>query len=197
MERFRLWISKLFFVAVAGLTLVSSSRWEQISIMADVLFALGCILVGVAAIGRLWCSLYIAGYKNHVLVTAGPYSMVRHPLYFFSLVGGVGIGLTTETLLIPGIILVAFALYYPAVIRSEERRLQHLYGELFQSYRRQTPAFFPRLSLLKEPESYTVIPKTYRKHMIHTLWFIWLPALVEIIEALHERGVLPIWWRVY
>jgi hypothetical protein len=141
--------------------------------------------------------LYIAGYKDHVLVTTGPYSMVRHPLYFFSLIGGVGVGLTTETLLIPGMVLLAFALYYPAVIRSEDRRLLRLYGESFQSYFRQTPSFFPRPSLLKEPDSYTVIPKTYRKHMIYTLWFVWLPALIEIIEALHERGILPIWWRVY
>jgi len=47
-------------------------------------------------------------------------AMCRNPLYFFSLLGALGVGLTTETLLIPFVILIAFVGYYPNVIKSEE-----------------------------------------------------------------------------
>ena len=40
----------------------------------------------VVAIGlRLWCTLYIGGSKSRTLVTDGPYSVSRNPLYFASI----------------------------------------------------------------------------------------------------------------
>jgi protein-S-isoprenylcysteine O-methyltransferase Ste14 len=44
-------------------------------------------LAAMIASHRLWCSLYISGYKNSQLITSGPYSLCRNPLYFFSFVG--------------------------------------------------------------------------------------------------------------
>lgn len=59
--------------------------------MSTILFLLGLLLVGVATVGRLWCSLYISGHENSELITTGPYSLSRNPLYFFSLPGFAGI----------------------------------------------------------------------------------------------------------
>jgi hypothetical protein len=143
------------------------------------------------------CSLYIGGYKNTTLVTSGPYSISRNPLYFFSMIGGAGLGLATETLLIPVVIVILFLVYYPSVIRSEERRLLSLHGERFEAYRRNTPALFPKLSLLKEPETYMVYPKVFKRNIFRALWFIWLVGILEIIEAFHETGVLPTYFRIY
>ena len=153
--------------------------------------------MGIGSLGRIWCSLYIAGYKNSVLVTSGPYSITRNPLYFFSLLGSVGVGLATETLVTPFVILLLFLGYYPIVIRSEERRLLKLHGENFEVYCRKTPTFFPKLSLLEEPLTYIVNAKIFRKNIFGALWFIWLMGILEIIEAFHEAGVLPIYLRIY
>ncbi len=89
----------------------------------------GCVLVGAATVGRLWCALYIAGYKTDKLITSGPYSMCRNPLYFFSLLGGVGVGLCTEYLTLAAVIVAAFAVIYPITIKREEERLAfYLWG---------------------------------------------------------------------
>jgi protein-S-isoprenylcysteine O-methyltransferase Ste14 len=196
-EKLRIPLSRSFAVILGVIILFSSSKWEEVSFTSDILFLTGCILVGIASLGRVWCYLYIAGYKDSSLVTTGPYSISRNPLYFFSLLGALGDGLVTETLVIPSIVLILFAMYYPTVIRSEERRLLSLHGKKFESYCKNTPTFFPKLSLLKEPETYKVNPKIYRRNSFNALWFIWLIGILEIIEAFHETGVLPVYIKIY
>ena len=50
----------------------------------------GVALLAVAAMGRIWCLIYIAGRKNKELCQLGPYSLCRNPLYLFSFVGVIG-----------------------------------------------------------------------------------------------------------
>jgi protein-S-isoprenylcysteine O-methyltransferase Ste14 len=133
-EKWRIYISKIIALFFFVFILFTTSKWEGISFITSIIFLAGCILVGIASLGRLWCSVYIAGYKNETLVTVGPYSISRHPLYFFNLIGGIGVGLATETLLIPFSILILFLIYYPMVIRNEERRLLNLHDDEYMSY---------------------------------------------------------------
>ncbi|MBN1589304.1 MAG: isoprenylcysteine carboxylmethyltransferase family protein [Pirellulales bacterium] len=196
-RRLRIPLSRGLALALAIVILCSSSYWDGISIAGDVFFLAGCVLVGIGTLGRLWCTLFVAGYKSRSLVTVGPYSICRNPLYFFSLLGAVGIGLAARSLLIPAVVLVLFAVYYPIVIRSEQRRLLSLHGDDFLDYQRRTPAFLPRWSLFKEPESYAVNPRLYRKHMFSALWFIWLLGVLEVVRACHQAGLLPVWFRIY
>ena len=100
-ERIRMPVTRILAFLLLLLVVVSESRWESISFTSSIFFLAGCVLVGIASFGRLWCSLYIAGYKDATLVCLGPYSMSRNPLYFFSLIGGAGVGLSTETLADP------------------------------------------------------------------------------------------------
>ena len=64
-ERLRIAISRIFAIALIGLILVSGSHWQvDVPLLGSILFCLGAMLVGVASLGRMWCSLYIAGYKT-------------------------------------------------------------------------------------------------------------------------------------
>ncbi|MEN6319124.1 MAG: isoprenylcysteine carboxylmethyltransferase family protein [Syntrophaceae bacterium] len=198
MKKLRTRISQLFVVILLALILVSDNAWEyNAPFLCAVLFLIGTVLVGIASIGRLWCSIYIAGYKTQKLITEGPYSICRNPLYFFSLLGAVGVGFATETLLIPFIILIAFSMYYPSVIKSEEMELRKIHKDEFEEYRNNVPAFFPKISLLKEPEKYTMNPIVFKKHMLDALWFIWLLGILEIIETLHDLKLLPKLFIIY
>lgn len=198
MEKLRLHVSQIFAVILAFILFLSESAWEvKIPFVTTILFTLGIFLVGIASLGRLWCSLYIAGYKKASLITEGPYSMCRNPLYFFSLLGALGVGFASETLLVPAIILVAFTVYYPFVIKSEEVELRKLHGEEFAAYFENVPRFFPNISMLKEPEKYIVNPVTFKRHMFDALWFIWLVGILEMIEELHELNIMPVIFKIY
>jgi protein-S-isoprenylcysteine O-methyltransferase Ste14 len=196
-DRYRMLASRLFVAAVIMLAMISTSRWEAIFPVSGLFFLAGCVLVGMATLGRLWCSLYIAGYKNQALITCGPYSLCRNPLYFFSMIGAVGVALCSETLSLPLLVAIAFACYYPPVIRSEERKLARLHPEAFARYLQQTPRFWPRLAQPQEPDDYTVHPRLFRSHMLSACWFIWLVGGLEIIEYCHEAHVLPAWMSLY
>jgi hypothetical protein len=161
------------------------------------LFCTGLIFVAIASLGRMWCSLYIAGYKDDKLVTEGPYSICRNPLYFFSMVGVIGIGCATETFAFPIVFILLFALYYPFVIKSEEKRLKQLFGVAFDEYTKRVPAFFPRFSTFSEPKEYLVKPAVYRNHIFSALWFVWLVGALEVIEGLREIGLLSSIWSLY
>ena len=199
LAKYRIEISRIFVVALVIVIVISTSEWDttKAPFVSTVLFMIGVVLVGIATLGRLWCSLYIAGYKKDVLVTAGPYSMCRNPLYFFSLLGAVGVGFASETFTLPVVFFLWFTIYYPFVIKSEEAELRKLHGDKYNSYFETVPRFIPKLSKLQEPKEYVVKPVIYRKHMFDALWFVWLIGIMEIIESLHELNVLPTIFKFY
>jgi len=105
LARHRIGVSRAFFLVAIGLILLTVSAWPQDGSAIVIMRALGFALVTVAALGRLWCSIYICGYKNRRVIQDGPYSIVRNPLYCFSLLGGIGIGFLVGSLTITALIL--------------------------------------------------------------------------------------------
>lgn len=196
-EKKRKILSQLFVIALGILILFSRSHWERSGLVAEILFVIGLFLIGVATVGRLWCSLYICGYKTNELITVGPYSVCRNPLYFFSFLGGIGVGLATETLTVALIILAAFLLYYPFMIRSEEKKLRSVHGEDFERYADKTPRFWPSIAGFYEPEEYIIKPRRFRKRAFDALWFVWFAGILELIEALHDYDVIPTVFKLY
>ena len=197
-EKFRIPASRLVSAAAVFFLVFSTSCWENQSPMTTTaLFTLGMFFVAIGSLGRMWCSVYIAGYKDRTLITQGPYSVCRNPLYFFSTFGALGVGCCTETLTFPLAILVAMVLYYPLVVRKEERRLREYFGSDFDAYAKRVPAFFPKLPLFAEPETYTVKPAAYRRHMFSALWFVWIVGLLELAEGLKEMGWIRTFWSFY
>lgn len=194
----RLNLTRIFVCLVLALIAFTGSQWEtQIPLVSGILFLGGCFLVGIATIGRLWCSLYIAGRKSTVLVVDGPYSLCRHPLYFFSLLGGMGVGMASETLTITALIILAFVAYYPFVIRYEENKMRTLHGQMYERYCQKTPRFWPRWSHLTEPEEYLIYPKIFRKHLLGNVGFILLIGFLELLEMFKELQILPVFATLY
>ena len=197
-EKYRIFLSRIAAAISLFFLCSTQSYWETKSeTFSSSLFFIGMILVAIASLGRTWCSLYIAGYKDNRLVTEGPYSICRNPLYFFSMIGVVGIGCATETLTFPIVFIILFALYYPFVIKGEEKRLAQIFGVEFEEYTKRVPAFFPRLSTFAEPENYSVKPVVYRRHIFSALWFIWIVGIVDVIEGMKEIGLFTPLWSLY
>jgi protein-S-isoprenylcysteine O-methyltransferase Ste14 len=195
--RKRRFITWLFGIVVGTLIVLSTSRADEYGLLGDLLFVAGVALVGVATVGRLWCSVYISGYKTHTLVTVGPYAVSRNPLYLFSLIGAAGVGLCTETVTLALVLTAAFLFYYPFLIRAEERDLREAHGSAFDAYVKSTPRFWPSFSRYCEPEQYTVNLHVLRRRVVDSMCFVWIVAILELVEALHAHDLLPKVLRLY
>ncbi len=171
-----------------------SSAWEPFShLLSESLFAVGIALAGVGVIGRIWCFSYISGRKQTELVTQGPYSLTRNPLYLFSMVAVVGVAFTSETLLLPLLVFIVFLLSYPAVIRREEGDLLRVHGAAFTRYCETTRRFWPRFSHYREPVELLLNPRAFRRGLQDVIWFIVACGIFEIIEGLQESGLIPVY----
>jgi protein-S-isoprenylcysteine O-methyltransferase Ste14 len=185
----RILVSRIIVAGFLLLILYTDSAHRQ-SIWSQVLFGTGIILIGIAAVGRVWCALYIGGYKNCDLVTAGPYSMTRNPLYFFSLLGFIGIGCATRTVTFALLFLLMFGFIYPSVIRREENFLHIKFGSAYDEYCKKTPRFFPAVRMPTEPEIYIVNPRNFRHALADVIWFFWMVAIIEWLDVFRELGML-------
>jgi protein-S-isoprenylcysteine O-methyltransferase Ste14 len=195
--RYRIRTSRLIVWPLAVGIILAGSQWEQQFVLRGLLLLIGCVFVSTAAIGRLWCSQYICAYKTKHLVTSGPYSLSRNPLYVFSSIGAVGLGFATETLTIPFVLALLFAVFYPKVIRDEETKLAELHGEPFKAYMASVPRFWPRNFKIVEPEEYIVSPVKFRHALLDAIWFVWILGIIQMAEALRNAGILPTLYKLY
>jgi protein-S-isoprenylcysteine O-methyltransferase Ste14 len=188
----RILFSRVLIGCMVALMLISEPKWHP-GPFADIATEfIALVLVMVAAFGRLWTLSYISGHKTKDLVASGPYSMTRNPLYFFSLIGALGIGVASESIVILGSLLLAFSVYYPLVIRAEEEHLTHIHGDGFKEYRSTVPAFLPSFSLFHEPAEYLVNARLLRRAFFSVMWFPLAYILILSIAHMQEAGIVPV-----
>lgn len=163
--RRRLLVTRLLLLGMAPLFLVSQGPYAEGYFLDTFLTSAGFILLLVAATGRVWASLYLSGRKNSQLVTEGPYSLVRNPLYLFSFIGFLGAGLVFESvilaLLLAGIFTVG---HWPTMLR-EEGDLREIFGEAYEAYARQVPRFIPRFGPVRRPAQILVNTRAFSRAM--------------------------------
>jgi len=152
----------------------------------------GVALIALAALGRVWCAIYIAGHKNSQLTVDGPYSLTRNPLYVLSFLGLVGVCLFAHLMMLAVISALVFLFYYHFVICAEENRLAKLVSKDYSAYQTRTPRFWPNFSLYHSRERFSIEPKRLLRAMSEVVWFLLAIAGLEFIEMLHDSGVVPI-----
>ena len=113
--------------------------------------ALGLGLVALGLLLRLWTRSAIRGaYSGHIqvthdqiLVTGGPYALIRHPGYLglLLLTLGIALGYSGLIALIAVPVLVLPGLAYR--IHIEERLLRESFGEPYRKYARRTKRLVP------------------------------------------------------
>ena len=152
---------------------------------------LGYFLIIVCVLGRSYSTLFIGGRKNNEVICVGPYSIVRNPLYVFSFLGVVGIGLQTSTITFALLLPLIFLLYYPFVVLREESFLLHKFGQSYRDYMHQVPRWIPKPSLWREPEHVDTSPAFVRRTMLDaSIFFLALPAF-KAFEYVSVSGWLP------
>lgn len=183
-ERSRKITSRLLAVALLVVLVTGECAGSPLSIL--VVELIGLSLVSIAVLGRIWCTLYIAGRKNAELCTDGPYSLCRNPLYVFSFLGVVGLTFVARAEQMVLLIAPAFWVYHHYVIRSEEIRLASVFGEAYNQYCREVPRVLPRIRGFWSRTNLSINPRIVTRSLTEVAWFLVALGGLEIVE--HLRG---------
>jgi protein-S-isoprenylcysteine O-methyltransferase Ste14 len=98
----------------------------------------------VRTLGKQW-SLTARVLEGHKLITQGPYSVVRNPIYTGMLGMLLATGLAISHWIGLLIAIIVFAVGTMIRVRSEEKLLREAFGEEFEVYARNVPAVVPFL----------------------------------------------------
>jgi protein-S-isoprenylcysteine O-methyltransferase Ste14 len=175
------------------LMLFTRSRWEAGAPQLHALIEIaGVVLILVCILGRTWCTLYIGGLKKRELVTAGPYSVVRNPLYLFTSLGAGGIGAQTGSALVALLYLAATLAVFGYVARREEAFLASVFDGTFADYAARVPRFWPRLSAWREAEELRVRPHLVRRTFLDACLFLLAVPAADLLAWLQRVADLPV-----
>jgi protein-S-isoprenylcysteine O-methyltransferase Ste14 len=188
----RLRITLALLVVVLAVVSVSERGWTT-GLAGEALQLAGLACIAGAALGRVWASVFIAGFKDETLVRAGPYSALRHPLYLLSLLAALGIGLATRSLAITLALVALLGAIHWAAARREDAVLAARHGAAFQDYRRSVRAFLPRWSSYEIPERLEVRPRVLWKAFLDAGSLLAYYVLLVLADALQLAGVTPTW----
>ena len=188
----RLRITVALLTVVLALVAVSERGWAT-GLAGEALQLIGLACIACAALGRVWASVFIAGYKDASLVQSGPYAALRHPLYALSLLAAVGVGLTTRSVAITLGLVVALGAIHAAAARREDALLGARHGAAFEEYRRAVRGFLPRWSAYEVPERLEVRPRVLWKSFLDAGSLLGYYTLLRLADALQLAAVTPKW----
>ena len=162
------------------------------SLLGESMEIAGFAFLIIAALGRVWCSIYISGRKDKVLCVDGPYELTRNPLYFFSFLGVMGVSLALQSISILMVASTLYLAYCRFVIKSEEVRLRSIFGPTYEQYCKETPRIFPKLQMTTRVESYAISPRIIERSLKEVVWFLFAILVVEVVEVVHAKGYLVV-----
>lgn len=195
-QRTRRYVLAVLVVALFALLLVGQSWFPPESVVHETIEMAGIVMIFLGIVGRLWSTLYIGGRKSAEVVTGGPYSVTRNPLYVFSTIAAAGVGaqMGSFTAMIGFGLLCAFAFHI--VILREERFLLEVMGAPYKDYLARVPRFVPNLSLYNEGDTGSFKPRLLRTTLLDGLVFLVAMPVFEMIDSAQIAGTLPVLFRV-
>ncbi|RUV38998.1 isoprenylcysteine carboxylmethyltransferase family protein [Mesorhizobium sp. M7A.F.Ca.MR.148.00.0.0] len=194
-QRRRRVLLALLIGAFCALLIFGGSPHDELTHERIEAHGIALILIGIG--GRLWSILYIGGRKSAEVVTTGPYSVMRNPLYFFSTVAAVGIGTQTGSAIVAVASAVLCAAAFHIVTLREERHLATVLGAPYKDYVARVPRFFPNPRLYRDQAEVTFTPRIFNHTLRDGLMFLVSIPFFELIESGQESGVIPVLFWLY
>jgi protein-S-isoprenylcysteine O-methyltransferase Ste14 len=185
LERHRGWVNLALWSFIFATVIFNGFSGEKRPIYGLGEIA-GYILIAVATIGTLWCGSYLFGRKSKQLCQDGPYSVCRNPLYLFAGLGGLGVVIITNRLILVIVFLVVYCVNYFLVVRSEEKRLLVLFGTEYESYTARVPRLIPRFRNYRTSDKLEVDPRRQLVGIVKSMRFFGLAFAINLIEVLKQ-----------
>lgn len=191
-QRLRRITLAVLLALVFATLLFGQSLFAPESFVHEAIEMIGIVLIVIGIAGRLWSTLYIGGKKSAVVVTDGPYSITRNPLYVFSSIAAVGVGAQMGSITAAVGFGVACAAAFHVVILREEKFLSANLGADYSAYVAKVPRFFPKPSLYSEGDTGGFKPSLLLVTLLDGLVFFVAMPVFEIIDAAQVSGTLPV-----
>lgn len=164
--------------------------------LREILEALGVMCLAACVAGRAWTAVYIVGRKGRELVTLGPYSAVRNPLYVASFIGLIGCTLISGMVTLLAIAVLVFVFYYRTTVSREEVYLHRRHGAAYEAYVRAVPRWWPNLSAWREAPAVTTDPHVVLTNLRDSSVFFLVFAAFEAVHVLQQAGIVPVLIRL-
>ncbi|MDX8500950.1 isoprenylcysteine carboxylmethyltransferase family protein [Mesorhizobium sp. VK4C] len=195
-QQMRRLVLAVLIVALFAALLFGQSTFPPDTPVHESIEMFGVLLIFLGVVGRLWSTLYIGGRKSSEVVTGGPYSITRNPLYVFSTVAAAGVGAQIGSF--SGIVLFALlcAGAFHIVILREEKFLKQALGAPYEAYLARVPRFFPKLSLYQEGDTGSFKPRLLLNTLLDGLVFLVALPAFELIDGAQQSGMLPVWFTL-
>jgi len=195
LRKLRIALLRLVFVPIVFVAIFIRPSWSLESTIAFVVELGGYLFLLAGLVIRIWCTFYIGSRKSKELIAEGPYSICRNPLYIGSFLLAIGAGLCFENLLILILVPAIIIPIHIIAARMEETHLESKFGEQYQMYKQKVPRFRPRFSNYKSPDMIEVNVHSIRRIAVDTVGVLLLPEIEDLLELLHEHGVIPVLWH--
>jgi len=195
LRKLRIQLLRLVFVPIIFVAFFVRPSWSLESTTAFVMEFGGYLFLLAGLVIRIWCSFYIGSRKSKEIIAEGPYSICRNPLYIGSFLLAIGAGLCFENLLM---LLLVPAIIIPVHIvttRMEEAHLEAKFGEQYRIYKQKVPRFWPRFSNYNSPDMIEVSVHSIRRIAMDTAGVLLLPEIEDLLELLHQHGIIPVLWH--
>jgi protein-S-isoprenylcysteine O-methyltransferase Ste14 len=145
---------------------------------------------------RWWATLHVASRKNEFLVSSGPYSICRNPLYLGTLLITLAIALYMQSLTFAVGLAVTSLFYLGVTVGDEERRLRERFGDVYERYCRDVPRFLPRWRRPESPPRIDVSVWGLTNEFHRAARYLWVPLLARTITHLRAETWWPHWWML-
>lgn len=131
--------------------------------------AVSILFISMGELLRIWAVGYAGGMTRATalgaardLVTTGPYSFVRNPLYLGNLLLSIGVTVFTNVYWLIPVLMIGYFIQYLPIIAVEEKYLLESCGQVYEDYQAEVPRLLPGY-------------RTYSNPSLHD--FSWLRAL--------------------
>jgi Ca2+/Na+ antiporter len=137
------------------------------------------------------------GYKaensleGKILIQAGPYALVRNPMYLGIFLIGLGIVLMLFKWWVVCIFLLVFTIRYLLLIFKEEKKLKELFSVEFPDYQKRVPRILPSFTALAARDISEYLPLRLawvKKEIGPVLVVLCLALLIESWEDIKNEG---------
>ena len=174
-----------------GIFIVAGPYWPDEGFVHEGIELIGVGLITICVLGRAWCILRVGNRKNLEMAEDGPYSVVRHPMYVFAIIGAFGMGAQAggvTAALVSGFVTWTIL---SMLSESDDENLVEIFGARYFHYMMRVPAFIPNFSLYRRSSSLTFGPRQLVVVCLDAMIFFASIPVMEMFDHLHDSGALP------